>query len=207
MAKRTAEQIRAAQEAAGIPDSKPFVSDEPMETGATRISSCHINGVLVSEMNLSPQVLLALDYWSTDEGIAEKNSRPNVRESSGITLGRDEFSKALDQRRDDVKDREMELYQARDPLKEVADRHVAKGMRGKFLSQAKLKEAGGTGDYEVVKDVSGDPVRVRGLVLGQMPEGRARARNRHFQDRANKVLQEVGDRYKREGGATAVADQ
>jgi hypothetical protein len=204
---KTKEQIRQAQEAAGIPDSKPFIAKDPVETGASRIAQCHINGVAIAEMNLGPEVLIAIDYWSTDEGVAERNARPNVREASGITLGKDAFSKALDERRDDVTDREMELYKARDPLKEVADRHVGKGMRGKFLSSAKLKEAGGTGDYEVVKNANGDPVNVRGLVLGQMPEAKAKARNRHYQDRGNKLLKEVGEQYKREGGATAVADQ
>jgi hypothetical protein len=205
--KAKAEQIRANQAAAGIPDSKPFAASEAMETGASRILQCHINGQLVADMNLAPQVIIAIDYWSTDEGIAEKNARPNVREPSGITLGRDEFSKALEQRRDDVTDRDMDLYRARDPLKEVADRHSSPGMRPKFLSAAKLKESGGTGDYEVVKDSNGDPVQVRGLVLGQMPEARAKARSRHYQERGNKLLKEVGESYKREGGATAVADQ
>jgi hypothetical protein len=190
-----------------IPDSKIFISAEPVETGETKMLRCHVNGVAIADMNLAPHVLAVLDYWATDEGIAERNSRPGLVEPSGISLGADSFSKALHQRRDDVKDRGMETYEARDPMKEVATRYVAKGMRPKFLSANRVKESGGAGDYEIVKDERGDPVTVRGMVLGQMPEARAMARNKHYQQRGNQILKEMTAQYKREGGATAVSDQ
>jgi len=198
-----AEERRAAQEAAGIPDSKPFIAEETAQ-GMSRVEACHINGVLVADLNLDPQVIAALDYWMTDEGVAEKNSRPDVREPSGIELGADPFAKALQQRRDDVKDRDFEPYEARDPLKEVADRYTAKGMRPKFLSAAKIKEYGGTGDHEVVKYPeghvrAGEPVMVKGMVLGQMPEGRAKARNRHYQAKGGQLLQQIEESSKAQG--------
>jgi hypothetical protein len=169
--------------------------------------NCHINGVRIRELNLEPQVLAALDYWGTDEGIAERNARPNVRPPSGVELGRDGFDKALEQRRDDVKGRDMEMYEARDPLKEVADRYVKPGMKPKFLSPARIKDAGGVGDYQVVKDENGDPVRVKGMVLGEMPVKRAEARNRHFRERGNQMLRQIGEEYKNSGGKMAVSDQ
>lgn len=201
-----AERKRLAQEVAGIPDSKPFIAEETAQQ-VSRIETCHINGVAIADMNLDPQVLAALDYLMTDEGIAEKNSRPDVREPSGVTLGQDPFSKALQQRKDDVRDRGFDTYESRDPLKEVADRHAVPGMRPKFLSQARLKDSGGPGDYTIVKDANGDPVKVKGMVLGHIPEDRARARNKHFASRGNKLLNEIGEKYKQEGGSTAVADQ
>lgn len=196
------------QSAGGIGESKIFAApDAEKDAAHERMLDCHINGVAIRELNLEPQVLAALDYWATDEGIEEHNARPNVRESSGITLGQDPFDKSLEQRRDDVKDRGMDTYEARDPLKEVADRYARPGMKPKFLSQHKIKDTGGTGDYEVVKDAAGDPVKVRGMILGHVPVERAEARNRHFRNRGNQLLKQIGEKYKNEGGETAVADQ
>lgn len=198
------EDRRQKQEAAGIPDSKPFISDEPAETGETRILACHIEGVLVSDLKLDPQIIAALDYWATDEGIAERNANPNVRPPSGVSLGRDEFSKSLEQRRDEVRERDFPTYQARDPLKEVADRYTAPGMRPKFLSANRAKE-GGTGDYEIVKypavhPHAGEPVKVKGMVLGQMPQDLAKSRNRHFLKRGNQLLEQIEQQHKADGG-------
>jgi len=203
----TQEERASAYEAAGIPDSRPFISSDPDETKEPAIMNCHINGMLVRDLNLDPQVIAALDFYATDEGVAEKNARPNVRESSGVQLGADPFDKSLDQKRDDVKVRGMELYDARDPLREVAARHAAPGMKAKFLSPKRIQENGGTGDYTVVKDEKGDPVKVRGMVLGHMPTERAEARNRHYRERGNQIIKEITANYKREGGATAVVDQ
>jgi hypothetical protein len=192
----------------GIGESKIFAAENEEKNAAhERMLECHINGVAIRELNLEPQVLAALDYWATDEGIEEKNSRPNVRPDSGVRLGADAHDKSLQQRRDDVIDRGMELYEARDPLKEVADRHAQPGMKPKFLSSNKVKDLSGAGDYSIVKDSNGDPVRVRGLVLGHVPEERAAARNRHYRDKGNQLLKQLGEQYKREGGDTAVADQ
>lgn len=196
------------QSAGGVGKSKIFGGTPHQEgTGVDHIRECHINGVLIAEMNLEPHILGVLDYWATDEGIQEKNSRPNVREASGVSLGADGFDKSLHQRRDNVKEDGMELYQARDPLKEVADRFAVPGMRAKFLSASKIKEGSGTGDYEIVKDKAGDPVRVRGMVLGHVPEAMAKARNLHYQQKSATMLKQIGEKYKAEGGKTAVADQ
>jgi len=195
--------------AGGIGESKNFgvPEDQHIETGIDKMLGCHINGVLISEMNLDSVVLHALDYYATDEGIAEKNARPNVREPSGASVGRDGFDKALEQRRDDVKERDMPMYEARHPLKEVADKYAQPGMKAKFLSRQRVKENGGTGEYAVVKDAAGDPVMVKGMILGHTPIENANARNKHYQERGNQLLKQIGETYKREGGATAVADQ
>ena len=199
------EEKRARQEAAGIPESPGNRSPEEIPTGETRILQAHIDGVLVADLNLPGHVLAALDWNLTDEGIVEFNSRPNVREASGVTLGQDEFGKALEQRRDEVKERDFPAYEARDPLKEVADRYTTPGMRPKFLSGARVKEGGGTGDYEVVKypeghKKAGDAVMVKGMVLGQMPEARAVARGKHYRDRGNQLLAQIEQAHKAEGG-------
>lgn len=202
--------VRANQEAAGIPDSRPFVAPEgeALPSGNSRLLELHIGGIQIRDMNLPPQSLAAMNYEMTDEGIEEKENRPMAREASGVTLGeKDDFTKALDQRRHEVKERDFPDYEARDPLKEVADKHAVPGMKAKFLSDKKVKHDGSTGDYEVVKNKDGDPVKVRGMLLGHTPVERAEARNRHYRRVGNEQLKQIGERYKKEGGKTAVADQ
>src|ERR1017187_9500382 len=148
--------------AGGIGPSKNFGAPEAtrLKGGVDRMLACHIDGVLISQMKLDPQVLSALDYYATDEGIAEKNAGRS--EPSGITMGRDPFSKAPEQRRDDVKQRDMPLDEARNPFQEVAAKYAKPGMRERFLSATRVKERGGTKGYEVVKDEQGTDVKVQG---------------------------------------------
>ena len=195
--------------AGGIGESKIFCAErtDGELTGVDRILTCHVNGVLISELNLQPQVLGALDYWATDEGIAARAARPGLVDPSGITLGADGFAKSLEQRRDDVKDRDMDLYQARDPFKDVSERYAVPGMKAKMLSGKKIKEGGSSGDYVIVKDAAGDPVKVRDMVLGHMPIAKADAKNKYFREKGNTLLKAIGDTYKKEGGSTAVVDQ
>lgn len=198
--RQAAEERRARQEAAGIPESPRFGGDPEAEKNP--VLDCHVGGVLVRDMPIEAQTRIL--YQQTDEGIAEYNAGKSEHRVSVVS---EDFDKSLKQRKDDVLDRGMDNWEARDPLKEVYDKHISKGMRGKFLSQRRVKENGGTGDYEVVKNTAGDPVMVRGMVLGQMPAERAEARNRHYRNRSNRLISEMTDRYKREGGKTAVADE
>ena len=198
------DEKRKAQEAAGIPDSRANRSDEVLATGETRILGCHINGIQIAALNLPPEVIAALDYFATDEGVAERNARPQMREPSGVTLGQDPFSKALEQKTDDVLERDMYSYEARDPLREVAEQYAVPGMRAKFMSAAKIK-AGGNRDYVVVKEENGDPVRVKGMILGHIPEERAVARNKHYQKLGNQFLKQIGEEHVAQGGV--IADQ
>ena len=162
----------------------------------------HVGGVLVRELPIEMQGRTL--YQQTDEGIDENNQGKSEHQ---VLVGAEGFGKALQQRRDELKEREMEPYEARDPLKEAADQYAQPGLRAKFLSQRKVKENGGTGDYQVVKDAKRDPVSIRGMILGHIPEERAKARNRHYQGRSRKLLGEITERYKQEGGKMAVADQ
>lgn len=186
------------RELAGIPD-KPIPGVE-MDTNP--VLDLHVGGMLVRDL---PECVQGhIRRSQTDEGIAEDNegkSDLHVEETS------DEFSKALRHKRDDVKDRDFDSYEAHDPLREVADKYAVPGMRPKFLSPKGVKDRGGTGDHQVVKDANGDPVTVRGMILGHMPEARALARNKHYRDRGNKMMAQIAADFKKEGGATAVTDQ
>jgi hypothetical protein len=195
--KATREKISST----GFGESKPFVAPEGTFS-ENPVLNLHVGGVLVRDLPIEMQGRIV--YAQTDEGFAENNEGKVEGAARVISDG---FNKALEQRKDDVLERDMESYEARDPLKEVHDQYIQPGMRGKFLSPRKVKENGGTGDYEIVKDAKQNPVSVHGMVLGQMPERKARARNKHYQERSNRLLTEMTERYKAEGGATAVADQ
>lgn len=197
------------QVAGGVGESKVFCAPEAerVASGVDRILACHIDGKPVKDMGLDHSVLTALDYYSTDEGMKEKENAPMARESSGIEQGKGPFEKALDERRDDVKVRDKMLFESRDPLKEVADAHAVPGMKPKFLSGRRIQEEGGTGIYEVVKDKNGEPVRVKGMVLGHTPVELAASRNEHYRSKANAMLDQITQKYRQEGGATAVADE
>ncbi len=210
------------QELAGIPDSKLFNGSEQPDSP---ILDLHVGGVLVRDLPLEAQAKIV--RRQTDEGIAEANEgktgsgiqvdaprrdRRWVGESSEgpahweeVMRSTDAFGKALDQRRDDILEREMEVYQARDPLKEVADQFTAPGMKPKFLSASKIKDGGGTGDYRVVKypdghPMAGDPVKVKGMILGEMPEARAIARNKHYRNKGNQLLAQIESEHKGQAG-------
>jgi len=198
MANISKEERARRQEQAGIPDSKVFASPGP----ESPTLNCHVGGMLVRDMPLETQSRIV--YRQTDEGIAEFNQGKSERRAEVIS---DEFHTALTQRKDDVLDRDMDLYEARNPLKEVADQFVAPGMRGKFLSAASVKDAGGTGDYVVVKypdghPLHGEPVKVKGMILGEMPERRAIAKNKHFRERGNQLLKQIEQKHQADGGST-----
>lgn len=193
-------------EYAGIPDSRPFIAPVEEPNAYSRIEACHINGQLIRDMNFAPQVLACLDYYSTDEGVAERNARPNVREPSGVTLGRDDWDKSLEQRKDDVRVRGMPLEESKNLFDEVADQYRKPGMRARFLS-AKTVQDGNLDEYELVKKPNGDPAKCCTMFLGHIPEHVAVARAKAYQKRANQMLNELNKNYRDEGGATARTDQ
>jgi hypothetical protein len=188
-------EMAAKQEAAGIPDSKVFGgSPDALENP---VLNCHVGGVMVRDLPVEMQGRIL--WQQTDEGIAERNEG---KSDLHVSVGAEGFDKALQERRANLKDG-YEPFEARDPLKEAADKYVGKAMRPKFLSQRRVKENGGTGDYEVVKD-GGDPVMVKGMVLAQVPEELARKRNRHYQKVSQERIADITARYVAEGGKTAV---
>lgn len=202
-------KLRANQQAAGIPESRPFVAGDEnrTESSVDKILKCHIDGILVKDLNLEPQVLAALDYFGTDEGIKERENHPMARERSGVSLGKEPtFDKVLEHKRDDVKRRDIALAEAADPLREVADQYAKPGMHERYLSARKIQENGSTGGYEIVKDANGDPVKVRGMLLGHIPQEVADARQKHYESIGNDRLKQVTQQFREEGGKQAVVD-
>jgi len=194
--------------AGGVGESKNFgaPAETKLPSAVDRMLACHIDGRPIADMKLDISVLTALPYDATDEGIAEAAARPGPR-SSGATVGAEPFEKSLEQRRNDVLERGMQSFEARDPLKEVADKYAKPGMKAKFVSAGKYKENGGAGIYEIVTDAKGDPVKVKGMILAHAPIQVTEARNKHYAKINAQRLKQVGDQYKKEGGSTAVVDQ
>ncbi len=196
---RNLEEKRRRQELAGIPDSKP-----PAAPAGTypepAILDCHVGGVLIRDLPVEVQGRIL--YQQTDEGIEEFN-RGKVEGAARVT--RDEYTGACLERRDAIREQGMEPWEAPNPLKEVADAHVEPGMKAKFLSPKRIDEAGTRG-FEIVRHENGEPVKVRNMVLGQMPASKAEQRNKHYRDQANAAIAEIKRQYAEEGGATAVGD-
>src|SRR5215471_11800570 len=132
MRARKAEELRLRQELAGIPESKLFGGDPEAERN--RILDCHVGGVPVREMPQDAQDKLL--YQQTDEGIEEFNQGKSEHR---IMTVRDEFGKALDQRRDQLTEG-MEPWEAENPMQSLIDKWVSPGMRARFLSPARLNK-------------------------------------------------------------------
>lgn len=184
---------------AGIPDSPIFQRSEP-DYPANPILDLHVGGVLVSELPIEMQGRIL--YQQTDEGIAEYNQG---KSESCARVTKDGFTKQLEHRKDAVKDLGMDLADAPNPMKEAMDRHIAPGMRGRFLSPKVIDRRGMRG-WEPVLDANGEQVKVRDTILAQMPEARAIARNAAVRAHGNKLLGQVREQYMSEGGKTAVSD-
>ena len=189
--------------AGGVGESKRF-GGRPAAQDDDPLLNCHVGGVLVKDMIASMEPAMGalwrtgITYDHTDEGLAARAERGV--EPSGIESGAGMEDKALQQRRDEIKDEGFEPYMAKDLMKELADKHVAPGMKGKYLSSRKVKENGGTGDYEVVKKENGDPVSYKGMILGQMPAKRAKARNRFYQEKSREMLKQNERQFKQLAG-------
>ena len=190
----------AGAEAAGIGDSPVLTRTPPEDFPANPVLDLHVGGVLVSDMPIEAQGRIL--YQQTDEGIAEANEG---KSESAARVTRDEFSKALEHRKDAVVDLGMTLSDAPNPMREAMAEHIPPGMRGRFLSPSVVDRRGMRG-WVPVLDADGKQVKVRNQFLAMMPESVAVARNKAVREHGNKLLGQVKQQYLEEGGRTAVAD-
>ena len=157
-------------------------------------SGLTVGGVAVEEIaggHLIP-------YGNTDQGIEERMARPHAT----AQLTRSEPPKSVVKGGSFDKNREAraasrlgtEVFDAPDPLREVADAHVGPGMRAKFLSPG-VVDRRGTRGFEIVRDANGDPIKVGAMILAQMPEKRAIARDRYFQDQGAAKLRAAKEEH------------
>jgi len=225
---------RANQEAAGIPDSQPFISGEG-RPDQERILACHCGGVLVSDLPVEMQGRLL--YQQTDEGIAEANEgktearievEPREKRTRLVQLdptnpehailiaanhgrtsitverevGTDPVGKQIEARRD-FRETSMEPWEAPNPMTDLIKAYVGPGMSPKFLSPSKVDKDGPRG-YEIVRYPNGDPVKLRNMPLGQMPQSKAAQRNKFYRDKSTAAVGDVQRTFMREGGKLSV---
>jgi hypothetical protein len=193
---RRAEKISAQ----GFGESKIFCdpnAPDPYEM----IRNCHIEGKRIGDHYTDHQIA-ALRWEWTDEGYAARNEGKSATRASVIS---DPLAKALEQRRDDVKERGMETWQATNPMQEVLDANQRPGFRRRFLSDQTVKNRGMRGWKPVIEN--GDPVKLGTMTLAEMPESHAAQRNKHYQGMGNDRLKAVTESYVQSGGTTAVSDQ
>jgi hypothetical protein len=172
--------------AQGVGESKRFIA------GGTRDPFEHIRGLHMGGQPVEKVVPIKnahlITYAHTDEGIAERSAgkaetAAHVRSVSGdrarvTATDRD----AMLAERYDFRKNELQPWEAPDPMKELVEAHIAKGMRAKFLSPRRMAKDGTRG-FDIVKTGNGDPVKLGEMILGQMPEDRAEARNAHYRDK------------------------
>jgi hypothetical protein len=186
------------QDFAGIPESVRFGGSPEAEKNP--VLDCHVGGMLVRNMPLENQSRIL--YQQTDEGIAEANAGKSDRR---VEVLAGPFEKSIQHKKDDILERGMETWEAADPMREVTDQHSRPGFRNRFLSDKAVKDRGMRG-WQPVRGENGDPVKLGGMTLAEMPESKARARAAHFKDANDRRMQQIEADYLEGGGKTAVSD-
>ena len=92
--------------------------------------------------------------------------------------------------RDDAED----FFEMPDPVKGAIGQYGKPGMVNRLLAE-KVNKRKGLRGWKIVKDENGDPVEVGGMLLGEMPERKARARTRQFQNESRQFVTEIKDSY------------
>lgn len=81
-----------------------------------------------------------------------------------------------------------------DPLRDAVEKYGTPGMRAKFLSERAMAVLGDRG-YRIVKKENGDPVKVGTLIMGEIPEAMARARQRKYAEESEQAVREQEERF------------
>ncbi len=180
----------AKAKVSGVGPSKRFVAPNP-PSAYDKLKGLHVGGIPIED--LDEELVARLSRQHTDEGIAERNAG---KVDTAVRVTQSPTEKAI-QRRGDFRREQREPWDAPDPMKELVDAHVAPGMRAKFLSPTTTTRRGARG-YEIVKDDHGDPVKLGELMLAQIPEEVAEARNRAVRDRGQARVEEIEKQYVQE---------
>jgi hypothetical protein len=142
---------------------------------------------------IHPNMAHLIPHRLTAEGVAEFNEG---KEPARVQITSDALDKQIQQRRDVLESNQsLQSWEAPDPRRELADRHIKPGMRARFLSPRKIDESGFRG-WEPVIDGEGKQVKLGNMLLAQMPEAKAEQRNAHFREQAKEKLRQANDEVK-----------
>jgi hypothetical protein len=156
------------------------LDEGPVETPAIDRSARTVNG-----RPIPPELLHAIPYENTDQGIAEKQAR--LAAEGRLSPHRVEFTRdAWDAQLDG-----LENFESPDAHKEGILR-VARpeGKSFRYLSDKVIEKRGMRG-WEFEEDAQGKRIVVGGLALASMPERRAEKRNAHYREQGNAALREA----------------
>ncbi len=198
--RRMAAERRASEKitSTGFGESKIFCDPNAVDANA-QLRDCHIGGKRIGDI-FSEEHILQLTWHHTDEGIAARNEgKSDIRVEVGNPL-----DKQRQRKKDDVLERGMETWEATDPMREQVAAHVRPGFRSRYLSDNTVKNKGTRGWQPVIVD--GDPVKLGNMTLAEMPESKAVARNKHYQEIGNQRLKQNKEQYMESGGVSAVSD-
>lgn len=147
----------------------------------------------------------------TDEGIAEARQKAidegRPLPTPGLQVGESEHDKAI-QARVDANNDKLPEWEAPEPDVDLVDRFRKPGFRYRLLSPGVIEKRGLRRWNPVIDPETGSPAKYGAMILGEMPEDLAKARDRHMQQKAAAELQDIEDaqteQIERLGGADAV---
>jgi hypothetical protein len=193
----------------GVGDSQRFGGNDPEISEANlsdprHMSNCTVNGERVPE-----HLWALLPYELTDQGSAERElANFGKPKPSGVSITRDELHGRIGQRGEDLSrgmrsidangvvrseiiERGIQPYDASDPMRELVLEHVPVGMRPLFLSSRRITATGSTRGYTIARDERGEPIRLGTSILGYIPEDRAIAIQKGFEDKSREAQREI----------------
>lgn len=116
-------------------------------------------------------------------------------------FGRERVAQAFSDRILTIPVREYEVEVDRDdpmmladPLRDAVEKYGTPGMRPKFMSPRAMDVLGDRG-YRVVTKENGDPVKVGTLIMGEIPEGMALARQRRYAEESIQAVRDQEEHY------------
>jgi hypothetical protein len=124
----------------------------------------------------------------SNEEIAAEHERRKQEDPfyARVQMGTDAKDKALD----GFGDIEFDPLGLSDPLLAMKNQYAKPGMALKLLSPRVMNTLGPRG-YQIVKQENGDPVTSGNMVLGEIPEKYAKARQRAVSQRTNEEMQSL----------------
>lgn len=122
-----------------------------------------------------------IPHRHTDAGVEEFNAG---KEPARVQVTSDPLDKAIERHADADP---LQPWELTDPMQHLIDKHIQPGQRPYFQAPAVQQRQGDRG-FKPVVDERGDPVKLGELVLTQMPEERARKRDKHFRDLGMEVI-------------------
>lgn len=173
-----------------LPESKRFGgSAEADEAFDSRpIMDCHVGGVPFRDLPLLAQRMLT--YERTDEGYKATNAgRPAPIQMT------DALDKTLKQRGDELRAGKDPRHAAQ-PLR-FLDKYKRPGMSQKLLS---TKSGELNPDYEPILKANGDPLKYKGMIVGERPTEDVEDRNAYYQGRSAAKLDQLSQAHRENGG-------